>query len=609
MPPRKESGRSQNQPLTVLRDAVRRMWSEAGRSGKRYVAAALLLMLGSSLVAALAPLLLKLLVETVGADRSYVSNFGPTHLIIAYALAHCVSRSLAEWRGMALGRADQRMSKNLSDECFQHVMSLPLRFHLKRETGALVQTLSNGLIGYRTVMLHLVNSVLPIVIEVASMGAVLLFLGHGSYLAIIGTSIVLYALAFWLGAIRVNEPAREVSTAHIQASAIFTDSILNYETVKYFTGEALVRNRFMTALRHLEDRWTELYARKMHNGLVVAIIFALSLGLSLYVAANAVARGTMSIGDFVLVNAYVMQLVLPLERIGFAFRDIAQGVSFIEKMAELAHVSPESYRVSPSSPASEVSADLIFDHVSFAYDKGRPVLQDISFTVARGNTLAVVGASGSGKSSLVRLLLRLVDPDSGSICVGSTNLSDIPLGELRQRIAVVPQDPIMFNESIGFNIAFGKPGCSEEEIVEAAKIANLHNLILTLPNSYGTRVGERGIRLSGGERQRLAIARAVIRKPDILVLDEFTSALDSHTERKILSKVLDVSGNTKTIIIAHRLSSIVHANEIIVLDEGRIIERGTHQPLLEMEGTYLAMWLNQLESTVSPFDRCTCESV
>lgn len=575
------------------------MWSVAGRTGRRLLAAAFLLMLGSSIIAALSPLLLKLLVEAVESNRDDVANFALLFLVVTYGVAHFFSRSLAEVRGMALGRADQRMSRRLSDQCFQHAMALPLRYHLERETGALVQTLSNGLIGYRVIMLHLINSLLPIVVEAASMGAVLLFLGHGSFLAIIGISMMLYALAFWIGAKRVNNPARDVSAAHIDSSAILTDSLLNYETVKYFSGETLVRGRYDCSLGQLEDRWKNLYSRKMQNGLSVAIIFALSLGLSLFVAANGVTQGTMTVGDFVLVNAYVIQLMLPLERIGFAFRDIVQGVSFIEKMAELERVQPERVEISRNTPSSNTSGDLVFDHVSFAYDNRRPVLRDISFRVSSGSTLAVVGASGSGKSSLVRLLLRLVDPHRGTIRLGRRNLSDISIDELRRRIAVVPQDPMMFNDSIAFNIAFAKPGCSVDEIVAAAKIANLHDLIVTLPNGYDTKIGERGIRLSGGEKQRLAIARAVIRKPNLLVLDESTSAIDSHTGCKILSGLLDANRSSIVIIIAHRLSTVVDVNQIVVLDDGLVVECGTHEYLLKQEGAYLAMWKNQCQGAVS----------
>lgn len=583
----------QRHPQAKLREALRRLWSTSDGMAKRFTAAAVVFMFGASVATALSPLLLKALVDALDTVHNDDMSIASILLVIAYALGHYLARSLAELRATVFGLAEQRIHRQLSDECFRHIMSLPLRFHLERETGALGRTLSNGLLGYRVILLHFVNSVLPVMVEAASMGVVLVFLGHSGFLAIIGLSVVLYALAFFIGAARIRGPARDASTAHVDAGAVFTDSLLNYETVKLFTGEAKVRERFLDALRNTESCWRDVYSQKMRNGLAVAAIFALSLGMSLYVAAAAVAKGTMSIGDFVLVNAYVIQLVMPLERVGFAFRDIIQGIAFIDKLAELFREKPEPYQNTRSSPADSEPKALMFDHVSFAYDLDCPILRDVSFSVPPGGTLAIVGASGSGKSSLIRLLLRLVEPSNGNIRLGGTNLSDIPLADLRKTMAVVPQDPVMFNDSIAFNIAFARPECNQDEIVAAAKIANIHDFILRLPDGYGTTVGERGVRLSGGERQRLAIARAVIRKPSMYIFDEATSALDSTTEHKILRQFYDAKQNATAIIMAHRLSTVVHANEIIVLDEGRTTERGTHENLLQAGGSYAAMWLGQ----------------
>ncbi len=593
MPDSDGSHKLQHHSNAALRDAFQRLWSASDGTARRFTAAATVFMLSASVATALSPLLLKALVDAMDTGRDNYPGIVPIVLVLAYTLAHYLARSLAELRATALGRAEQRIHRQLSDECFRHIMSLSLRFHLERETGALAQTLSNGLLGYRVVLLHLVNSVLPIMVEAASMGVVLIILGHSGFLTIIGLSVALYALVFRIGAVHIRGPARAASTAHVNSGAVFTDSLLNYETVKLFTGEARVRRRYLDALRNTEDHWTELYRRRMQNGLAVAGIFALSLGMSLYVAANAVAEGTMSVGDFVLVNAYVIQLVMPLERIGFAYRDIVQGISFIDKMAELFREEPEPCQVTGQTPVDPGPKELMFDHVSFGYDLDRPILRNVSFSVPPGGTLAVVGASGSGKSSLIRLLLRLVEPGKGKICLGGLDLSDIPLADLRKSIAVVPQDPIMFNDSIAFNIAFARPGCSQNEIVAAAKIANIHDFILGLPDGYSTTVGERGVRLSGGERQRLAIARAVIRKPDIYIFDEATSALDSTTEHKVLRQFFDATKNATAVIMAHRLSTIVQANEIIVLDEGRITERGTHEDLLQLAGAYSVMWRGQ----------------
>jgi ATP-binding cassette subfamily B protein len=496
---------------------------------------------------------------------------------------------------MLLGRADQRVNKQLSSKFFGHVISLPLRFHLNQQIGALSQTLTNGLLGYRSFLHHLVNSILPVLIELTTMGVILVSLGHTVFFVIIGTSVMAYAVAFWIGAMRIGVPARDVSNAHISAGAVFSDSFLNYETVKYFNGESQARVRLLAALRKTESLWARLYARKMENGVVIATIFTSSLGLSMYCAAVAVKQGSMSIGEFVLVNAYVIQLIRPLEMIGFAFRDIVQGLAFLEKMVGLLGEKREVDIARDPAPVSVGFGELAFRNVSLSYDADRLILKNVSFVAAPGETLAIVGASGSGKSSLIRLLLRLLDPSAGRISIDGISLSNIPRFTLREAVAVVPQDIALFNDSVAYNIAFGRHGSTREEIALAAKVAHIHDFILSLPNGYDTQVGERGIRLSGGEKQRIAIARAAIKRPKIFVFDEATSSLDSRTERVILENLVRTAGTAMTIIVAHRLSTVVHANEIVVLDGGSVIERGTHEALMRQGGKYATMWHAQHE--------------
>jgi ATP-binding cassette subfamily B protein len=569
------------------------MWRVSDGLAKRLIVGALLLMLGSSIVSALSPLLLKVLVDAL--EHDFTLGVGPAYLVLSYAGANWFSRSLGETRAMFYGRADQRVQIQMSNDVFWHVMSLPLRFHLDRKTGALHQTLANGLMGYRIVQHHLVNSILPVVIEVVTMGSVLVALGHAVFLVIIGISMLSYTAAFWIGAKSVSEPARDASIAQIDAGAVFTDSILNYETVKIFNAESRVRSRFIGALRKTEGRWSELYKRKMVTGIAVVTIFALTLGLSVYVAADAVMQGSMSIGEFVLVGAYVVQLTRPLEMIGFAFRDIVQGVAFIEKMAELLRAKPEADLANDHIPFSGHGRELVFENISFGYDADRHILQNVSFVVPPGKTLAIVGASGSGKSSLIRLLLRLVDPTDGKIYLGGVPLRSMPISVLRNAIAVVPQDIAMFNDSIAYNIALGRQGSTDEEVVAAAKVADIHEFILGLPDRYDTKVGERGVKLSGGEKQRIAIARAAIKGPEIFVFDEATSSLDSRSEQAIFRSFVDIAAKTTTIIIAHRLSTVVHADEIVVLDAGSVIERGVHDRLIQQGGVYAAMWRAQNE--------------
>lgn len=582
------------QPIAKL--ILRLLWSETDAFTRRRFALALLLALAASALAGVAPLLLKTAVDILAAPHSTTPYLGPTALVIVYAGSQWLMRSLQEARLLTYGRANQRLQRRLSLRLFAHVMKLPLSFHLDRKTGALGQTLNNGLVGCQLVISHLVFSVLPVVIEVAMMTTILMYLNQPVFLAIIGTALLFYILAFKVGAVQIAGAARGASAAHIDANAVLTDSILNYETVKSFNAEVEMQKQFDNALRRTESRWRQFHMRRAGNGLLVAAIFALSIGTSMVIAAGAVSRGRMSIGEFVLVHTYILQLVRPVETIGLALRAIAHGLAFIEKMAELLQEHPEEETRSVIRDISKGQGELAFDHVSFSYGPERSVLADVSFTVPAGRTVAVVGASGSGKSSLVRLLLRFCEPNSGQILLDGTPISKVSVSSLRDAIAVVPQDTVLFNDSIAYNISVGCPRSPAHDIERAARIAHLHDFIAARPEGYETKVGERGIKLSGGEKQRVAIARAALRKPRIFVFDEATSSFDSETEQRILSNIRDVSRSATTLIIAHRLSTITDADEIIVLDRGRVLERGTHQTLLRNDGAYTSLWAAQQQN-------------
>ena len=577
----------------VARVILGLLWSQADTFIRRRLALALLLALGSSALAGMAPLLLKIVVDALAAPRSNVLYFTPAALVIAYACTQWLVRSLQEARLLTYGIADQRLQRHLSLRLLEHVMKLPLSFHLDRKTGALGQTLNNGLLGCRLVIQHLVFSLLPVIIEVSMMTGILIILGQPVFLAIIGTALLLYTLVFTAGTIRIAGAARGASTAHIDANAVMTDSILNYETVKCFNAEGTVQDHFDAALVRTESQWRKYYVRRVGNGLLVAAIFALSLGTSLIVAARALLRGSLSIGEFILVHTYLLQLVRPVEKIGFALRDIAQGLAFIEKMAELLQEQPEEETLGRTEDLARGQGELVFDRVSFSYRPERPVLADVSFAIPAGKTVAVVGASGSGKSSLVRLLLRFCEPDSGQILLDGTPISEVSVSSLRETIAVVPQDTVLFNDSIAYNIGVGSPRSLAKDIKRAAKVAHLHEFIAAQPDGYQTKVGERGLKLSGGERQRVAIARATLKTPRVFVFDEATSSLDSKTEQEILCNIRDVSRGATTLIIAHRLSTVTDADEIVVLDRGHVLERGTHQALLESDGAYASLWAAQ----------------
>ena len=561
---------------------------------KQLIGFTLLLVLLAAVVAGLAPLLLKMTIDSLDSHSAEVSSLTPIYLIATYAFIHWSSRSVAELRNMYFGRIDQRIQRRLSDKLFAHLMALPFRFHIDRETGALSQILSNGLLGYRMLLHHGLLTLLPVIVELGSMCLVLVLLGHPAFLVITCTAVLFYLCAFRSGVAGIGEPARAVSRAHINAYAILTDAILNYETVKYFGMELHVRRRFFHAVTKLEGQWSEVFRQRMKNGLAVAAIFVLSLGVSMVIAAREVQQGAMSIGDFVLVNAYLIQITRPLEMLGLALRDIAQAAAFIENMIELlAQRREREHNDHRIAHLASRPPELVFDHVSYSYRGDRCVLKEVSFTVPSGKTLAVVGASGSGKSSLVRLLLGMVEPSAGQIRLNDCPLSNIALSALRSTIAVVPQDLALFNGSIAYNIAFGDRNSTDADIVSAAKAAQIHDFILGLPDGYETKVGERGFRLSGGERQRIAIARAVLRKPKMFVLDEATSALDTNTEVAILGDLLGMTEAATTLLIAHRLSTVAQADEIIVLDGGMIVERGVHEELLRRGLIYAAMWHGQ----------------
>jgi ATP-binding cassette subfamily B protein len=423
-------------------------------------------------------------------------------------------------------------------------------------------------------------------------------LDHPAFLGLFSAAIVAYAGVFWYAAYTIVAAAQSASESQVNSTAVITDSILNYETVKYFTAEAVVQERVSRALVQTEDGWVGFFRRYAYNGLFIATIFAAFLAVTILYAAREVQASRMTIGSFVLVNTYMLQVVRPVEQLGYAMQMLSQGIAFLTKMFEIFREKPESTLETAAARAAGAGR-LDFEAIGVAYRSDRVILKNVSFTLPAGKTLGVVGGSGAGKSTLVRLLVRLIEPDNGRILLDCASIGDLSLSELRRAIAVVPQDTVLFNDTIGYNIAFGKPGSTQAEVEHAARLAHLHDFIMSLPDGYDTKVGERGIKLSGGEKQRVSIARAAIKRPRIYVFDEATSSLDSNTEREILRNLREISRFSTTLVIAHRLSTVVHADEIVVLESGTIAERGTHSSLLRQNGRYAALWAAQQQGMVA----------
>jgi ABC-type transport system involved in Fe-S cluster assembly fused permease/ATPase subunit len=615
--------------VSETRETLRQVWNlfRAGASPfvKRRLASVLVLVLAAAVLVPLGPVALKLLVDRFTGDASSM-GISVGALIALYIVTQWLSRTIGEIRGLVYARAERRMFRGVSERFFSHVMRLPLRFHLERQTGAVNQTLEQGIQGYQMIMHQLVFTVLPVSAQLGTIVYILVHYRQPVFLAIFCAALVCYAVAFSLFAIRVSNSAESASQAHIDAMGIIADSLLNLEPIKCLAIESVVQARVGTALANTEDQWVGFYKRYARNGLGVAAIYALFLGLAITYATREVIAGRMTVGDFVLVNSYMLQAMQPVEMLGYAVQAFSQGTAMLAKLMELFREKTENYqddeggksvghlplagvaRLGTGDSNREMTdrgsgaarpAQIDFDDVSVAYRSDRVILRGVSFALSPGKTLAIVGESGSGKSTIVRLLVRLLDASGGQILIDDTPIEHVPLAALRQMIGVVLQDTVLFNDTIGYNIAVGRWGSSQAEIEEAAKHAHLHEFIMTLPEQYETRVGERGVKLSGGEKQRISIARAALKRPRVYVFDEATSSLDSHTERDILRNLREISRFSTTLMIAHRLSTVVHADEIVVLDQGIIVERGRHAALLNQDGRYARLWEAQLKGSAA----------
>ncbi|MFS8114699.1 ABC transporter ATP-binding protein/permease [Rhizobium jaguaris] len=522
---------------------------------------------------------------------------GAIALIVATNVTRLIQLGLNQLRDSLFASVGQYAVRQLAYRTFVHMHELSLRFHLERKTGGLSRIIERGTKGIETIVRFTILNTLPTFIEFL-LTAIIFWRGYGfSYLAVTAVTVWLYIwftvrASDWRISIRraMNESDTDANTKAI-------DSLLNFETVKYFGNEEMEARRFDQSMSRYEkaatDVWTSLGWLNFGQGL----IFGLGTTVMLVISGWSVLNGHQTVGDFVFINAMLLQLSVPLNFIGFVYREIRQGLTDIEEMFDLLEVRPE---VTDAPDAKELAIGhgaISFKDVHFAYDSARPILKGISFDVPAGKTVAVVGPSGAGKSTLSRLLYRFYDVQSGAITIDGQDLRTVKQKSLRKVIGMVPQDTVLFNDTIAYNIRYGRPGASEDEVTTAAEIAQIGDFIRHLPEGFDTKVGERGLKLSGGEKQRVAIARTVLKAPPVLILDEATSALDTTTEREIQAALDVVSKNRTTLVIAHRLSTVIGADEIIVLKSGEIAERGTHAALLEQNGLYASMWNRQREAT------------
>ncbi|MBW4050506.1 MAG: ABC transporter ATP-binding protein [Proteobacteria bacterium] len=539
------------------------------------------------MLTAIGPAVLRVIVNTLIGGRAKQS-VSVSLLLVFYVGSLWLARTINEIRELSFARARQRILRNLSEGLFAHLMHLPLRFHLDRKTGAVTETLDSGLAGLRSILHHLVFTYIPVLVELGTVLVVLLRVVAPGFLFLLFGAVAAYSIAFGCSVQPLNRSARRAMAARIDAAAVMTDGLLNYETVKYFCAETLVQRRVSSALSHAESESLGFCMRSALNGVVTSAIFAAFVGGTIFYASDEVRRGRMTLGDFVLVNTYALQVVRPIEMMGYANQGLSSGVAMLDRLVRLFREATEKSQSGQHLGSGPGTVE--FEGISLSYGCHRQVLRSVSFGVAGGKVLGIVGRSGSGKSTIVRLLMRLLEPESGAILLDGIPIQLLSLRELRRVIAVVPQETMLFDETVRYNISLGCAEATLEQIQEAAGVAQLHDVIMNLPSRYDTVVGERGMKLSGGERQRISIARAVLKSPKIYVFDEATSSLDSRTEGEILRSLRAVALTSTTIVIAHRLSAVEYADEIVVLENGDIAERGTHGGLLRRNGIYAELW-------------------
>jgi ATP-binding cassette, subfamily B, heavy metal transporter len=574
------------------------LWPEGRTDLKSRVVAAMCLLVLSKVITVLTPYSYKWATDalTTAGSPAIAGISAAVFMVLAYGVGRVLMVAFAQLRDAVFSRVGQRAVREMSSRTFRHLHNLSLKYHLTRRTGGLSRIISRGINGVDSVLRFALFNTFPTALEIIFVCGLLAWSFGWSYAAVVAVTVVAYIWFTYLSTewrinIRkiMNESDQDASTKAI-------DSLLNFETVKYFGNEDHEARRYDQSMAIYEKAavktWTSLAVLNAGQ----TLIFSIGLTIVMVMSAMAVQAKTATLGDFVMVNALMIQLYMPLNFIGSSYREIKQGLLDVQGMFDVLRKDTD-IKDKPGAVAFKAAKGSIsFDDVTFAYDAERPILKGISFDVPAGHTVAIVGPSGAGKSTISRLLYRFYDVTGGRISIDGQDISEVTQASLRQAIGMVPQDTVLFNDTVRYNIRYGRPDASDAEVEAAAKLAQIHDFVLSLPKQYDSMVGERGLKLSGGEKQRVSIARTILKSPPILVLDEATSALDSFTEQEIQTALKTVSKNRTTLVIAHRLSTVVEADEIIVLDKGLIAERGTHTGLLRKKGLYARMWNRQREA-------------
>jgi len=581
--------------LRTVKTLLPYLWPKNATEMRVRVVIALIFLAAAKGITVGVPIIYKFAVDAIteSADAIVVV---PVFLLVAYGVARVLAQAFGELRDAVFAKVAQRAIREAGLKTFRHLHKLAMRFHLDRQTGGLSRAVERGTKGIDFLLNFMLFNIIPTLLEIFLVCAVMWGLFNFWFAFVTFVTVGIYI--FWTVAVtewRIKF-RRHMNKMDSEASTKAIDSLLNYETVKYFGNEEHEARRFDVALKSYEGAAVKSKVTLSYLNIGQGFVISAGLTIVMIMAGFGVKDGSMTIGDFVLVNSYLVQLFLPLNFLGFVYREIKQSLTDMEDMFKLLDEQQEIADTDNAEPLAVKGGELEFENVSFDYNPERRILKNVSFKVPSGKTVAIVGPSGAGKSTISRLLYRFYDATEGRILIDGQDIKEVQQDSVRAAIGIVPQDTVLFNDTVFYNISYGRPEATPSEIEDAARLASIHDFVSGLPDGYNTRVGERGLKLSGGEKQRVAIARTILKSPEILIFDEATSALDTHTEKEIQASLAEVSANRTTVMIAHRLSTVINADEILVLEKGQVVERGSHAELLAQDNVYARMWQRQQEA-------------